>query len=298
MALTIIKAVDQIETTTLTTAIYGSPGVGKSTLAFTANNPILFDFDRGAHRAKGRKDIVRIERWQEIATITDADLEGYDTVVLDTVGRCLDMISAWLITDNSKNARAGGALSQQGWGALKYNFGTWLARIRGMGKDVVLIAHSQEDHDGDLVKERLDVQGGSKTEIYKLADLMGRIFISADGKRTLDFSPTSTAFGKNPGQLPVLPIPDVDLEPDFLANVLQQTKDALNQLSDAQLEEQKRIDALRETLLAIEDADGMNAWVSENAGASRKDKAIALTVFAEKGFKYDKAAGSFVEEAK
>ena len=34
--------------------IYGDPGIGKTTLANTAPNPLVLDFDRGSHRASHR----------------------------------------------------------------------------------------------------------------------------------------------------------------------------------------------------------------------------------------------------
>jgi hypothetical protein len=53
------------------------------------------------------------------------------------------------------------------------------------------------------------VQGGSKGEIYKAADAMGRL-VMVNGKLLLRFSPSDAAFGKNPGQLPVLDVPHFD----------------------------------------------------------------------------------------
>jgi hypothetical protein len=118
---------------------------------------------------------------------------------VDTAGRALDVLTADIIRRNPKAGR-GGALTLQGYGTLKAEFVAWLKHLNGMGKDVVLIAHMDEQRNGDDIIERLDVQGGSKGEIYKAADAMGRIAIR-DGKRILNFSPTDAAFGKNPGQL-------------------------------------------------------------------------------------------------
>jgi hypothetical protein len=49
--------------------------------------------------------------------------------------------------------------------------------LNSFGKDVVLIAHMDEQRNGDDIIERLDVQGGSKGEIYKAADAMGRVAV-------------------------------------------------------------------------------------------------------------------------
>jgi hypothetical protein len=117
-------------------------------------------------------------------------------VVIDTAGRALDALTADIIRRNPKAGR-GGALTLQGYGTLKAEFVAWVKSVNAIGKDVVLIAHMDEQRNGDEIIERLDVQGGSKGEIYKAADAMGRIAIR-DGKRMLMFSPTDACFGKNP----------------------------------------------------------------------------------------------------
>jgi hypothetical protein len=63
MALKIVRSSDPIRVERLNLVIYGPPGVGKSSLAFTADTPLLLDFDQGAHRAANRKDIVRVAQW-------------------------------------------------------------------------------------------------------------------------------------------------------------------------------------------------------------------------------------------
>jgi hypothetical protein len=194
--LKIIKSSDPISVERVNLCIYGPPGLGKTSLAFTAESPLLLDFDNGAHRAANRKDTVRVQSWGEVAELDRDDLAQYSTVIVDTAGRALDALTADIIRRNPKMGR-GGALSLQGYGQLKAEFVAWLKLLNSFGKDVVLIAHMDEQRNGDEIIERLDVQGGSKNEIYKAADAMGRLTIR-DGKRLLNFSPTDAAFGKNP----------------------------------------------------------------------------------------------------
>jgi hypothetical protein len=280
--LKITRAEDPIKVERLNMVIYGPPGIAKTSLAFTAATPLLLDFDNGSHRAANRKDVVRVTDWQEVAGITAEDLAPFSTVIVDTAGRALDTLTVDIIRANPKHGR-GGALTLQGYGELKSRFGSFLKLLNSFGKDVVLIAHMDEQRNGDDVIERLDVQGGSKGEIYKAADAMGRLVIS-DGKRWLRFSPTDAAFGKNPGQLDPLLVPHFE-SPDFdgfLARVIQQTKGALNQLTDAQREAMAEQDWFRETLPKITDAAGLNGILvrAKNAGRACKimvrDRANAL----------------------
>lgn len=300
MALKITKAADPITVDRLAIALYGPPGVGKSSLAFSADAPLLLDFDQGVHRSGNRGDSVKITAWADVDSISADDLADYKTVIVDTAGRALDMLSVKIMRDNPKLKGYGGALSLQGYGVLKASFTGWLSMLRQIGKDVILIAHSDEQRNGDEVIERLDVQGGSKNEIYKSVDAMGRIKV-IEGKRVLTFSPTDTAFGKNPGQLEALPIPDFSKGDAkalrFMGDVIGSIKAKLNASSEAAQKEQARMLELRESFNGLETVDQFNAKLPELAKAEPKVKALLLSVAEAHGFTFDKKTKAFVVPA-
>jgi hypothetical protein len=291
MALRIVRSCDPIKVERLNLVIYGPPGVGKSSLAFTADTPLLLDFDQGAHRAANRKDIVRVTQWQDVADLTADDLAAYKTVVIDTAGRSLDALTADIIRRNPKAGR-GGALTLQGYGTLKAEFVAWVKFVNSLGKDVVLIAHMDEQRNGDEIIERLDVQGGSKGEIYKAADAMGRIAIR-EGKRVLLFSPTDAAFGKNPGQLDPMEIPKPDVAPDFLASVIQQIKDRLNTLTEEQAAAQVALEAWRVTIKGLPDVEAFNAKLPDVKMAPKAAQALFAAEAVARGFAFDKKSGHY-----
>lgn len=295
MALKIIKSSDPIRVERLNLCIYGPPGLGKTSLAFTADSPLLLDFDNGAHRAANRKDTVRIQHWGEVAELTADDLSAYSSVIVDTAGRALDSLTADIIRRNPKMGR-GGALSLQGYGALKAEFVAWLKLLNSFGKDVILIAHMDEQRNGDEIIERLDVQGGSKNEIYKAADAMGRLTIR-EGKRLLNFSPTDAAFGKNPGQLEPLDIPHPDRDPAFLAGVVRSIKDRLNAMTEEQRQAQQVLETWRESIGAMESPEEFTAAISE----VKKQPVAVQSMFAaaakSKGFVFDKKTAAYLQPA-
>lgn len=293
MSLKITKAADPIAVERLNLCIYAQPGIGKTSLAFTAEAPLLLDFDQGAHRAANRKDAVRVASWTDVASITADDLAPYKTLVIDTAGRALDSLTTDIIRRNPKAGR-GGALTLQGYGTLKSEFVAWLKLINSFGLDVVLIAHMDEQRNGDEIVERLDVQGGSKGEIYKAADAMGRIAIR-DGQRVLNFSPTDAAFGKNPGQLDPLTIPHKDAPEfaDFLAGVIGTIKDRLNALTEEQRQMQRQVEEWRlaiEGYASPEDFNGALAEVKQQPQAVQR--LFAKTAEA-RGYTFDKRAGLY-----
>lgn len=298
MALKITRASDPITVERLNTVLYGPPGLGKSSVAFTAEAPLLLDFDNGSHRAVNRKDTVRVSDWSDVANITADDLAPFKTVIMDTAGRALDALTVDIIRANPKHGR-GGALTLQGYGELKARFVAFLKLLNSFGKDVVLIAHMDEQRSGDEVIERLDVQGGSKNEIYKAADAMGRLVL-ADGKRWLRFSPTDAAFGKNPGQLEPLQVPHFS-EPafaGFLAWVIQSTKDRLNELSEAQKETLAEQQWFGEALPKVNDANGINELIGRATKSGQACKALLAARAKALGLVFDKKTAAFIDPPK
>lgn len=294
MSLKITRAADPILVERLNLVLYGPPGIAKTSLAFTADAPLLLDFDNGSHRAPNRKDVVRVEQWGEVSDITADDLAPFKTVVVDTSGRALDALTADIIRQNPKMGN-GGSLSLQGYGVLKGRFTAWLKQLNSFGKDVVLIAHMDEQRKGDEIIERLDVQGGSKGEIYKAADAMGRLVI-ANGQRRLLFSPTDTAFGKNPAQLPPVDVPHFS-SPEFdgfLGRLIQQTKDKLNELSEAQKGAAAEQAWFRDTLPKVADAAGLNGLLGRAAKAGPASKALVHKRATELGLTFDAKTRAYV----
>lgn len=235
MALNIVTATDPLNVHNIITLIYGDPGMWKTSLGFTAKNPILFDFDKGAHRAYNRRDSVQIEHWHEVATISAQELQAYDTIIVDTAGRALDMITDMLKRD-SNNTRKDGQLSQQGFGRLGGIFATWLKMLRGMGKDIVLLAHTAEDKDGDNIIKRPDMIGGSKREVYKIADMMGYMTANHSSKgvvTSLNFAMHPAYLAKDSGNIGNTVIVPMDEGPHQLANIIQATKDHINSMSSS-----------------------------------------------------------------
>lgn len=274
MPLKITKASDPLTVENIIMMVYGEPGVGKTSSAFTAPNVLLIDTDRGAHRSGFRKDTVQVGSWEDIKSISAEDLEGYDVVAVDTAGRLLEFLSVFLVKSDYKNARSDGSLSLQGFGALKHSFASWCRSLRVAGKDLVFIAHEKEDRKGDDIVYRPDVQGSSQEELFKVADAVGRMHVRGKEK-VLDFRPTSEWLGKDPG-LGELTIPDFNENPSWLGDVIGQIKGRLNELSAEQKAAVDFISAIQARMSEVETADGLNeAWAE--AREKHEEGAISKT---------------------
>lgn len=295
MAIKITTAYEPIEVKAICTTIYSQPGLGKTSLAFTAESPILFDFDHGAHRAADRKDTVQVENWSDVADVTAADLADYQTIILDTVGKALDALALDIIAKNPRVAN-GGALSQQGWGQLGTRFSAYLRKIKGFGKDIILISHMDEKADGDIIKERLKIAGGTKDLVLTDSDMIARISIF-NKERRLIFSPTETSFGKDPAGLGDIAVPDASSAAfkTCLADIITRAKTSLNSLSEEQVARKSEIEWFENTLPDMHTATDINAVLGRAKKAGRDVSKMVVDRATALGLEFDSAQGGYVE---
>lgn len=177
-----------------TVIVAGAPGLGKTTLALSAPNPLLFDLDNGIARvrAEHRKMTSVCETYEEL--LSDMKSEEYKnaaTIVLDTGGSLVQMMQPWAKTQEPKAARDGRAM----FGVVKREFDRLTWQIRQDGKNVVIVFHTTEVQKGDVTVTRLSCEGSAKDIVWTPADFGGTMFQRCK-KRIICFAPTEEAFGK------------------------------------------------------------------------------------------------------
>jgi hypothetical protein len=236
-----------------------------SSLGYSTRDPLTLDFDRGAHRAANRRDTLAIDTWADIAELMDHPdaLAPYATVIVDTVGRCLDLMSADIIAATPKLGRNGN-LSLAGYGELKARFRLWIAQLRTFGKDVVLLAHDKEDGDADSRIIRPDITGGSYAEVMKVSDCVGYSYMSGKN-RVLDFNPTDRWIGKNPANWAPFVLPPVAKAKTFLADRIDEARAALGGLSEESAKVAQSVEEWRTAIGGYTTLDEINRAIPETA---------------------------------
>lgn len=254
----IIKATDAIPVDHPVFLIFGQPGIMKTSLAYSAKDTLLLDFDKGAHRAINRRDTLVIDTWADVTELLSQReaLEPYATVAVDTVGRCLDVMTADIISETPKYG-PGGNLSMQGWGVLRKRFQTFMSTLRSLGKEVVLIAHDKEDKDGDTRVVRPDIAGGSYGEVMKVSDFVGYAYM-AGKDRVLDFNPTDRWVGKNPAGWAPWRVPAPAKATTFMADLIDKGREALGNISAESAAITVQVDEWRKKLAGLETAAALN----------------------------------------
>lgn len=256
--LNIIHGTQPIEIAHPVFLVFGQPGIGKSTLGYSMQDVLALDFDLGAHRAANRRDTLQIPTWAVMAELMEDSkaLEPYKALAVDTVGRCLDVMTVDIIQNSPKLARDGN-LTQQGWGQLKSRFRTWVNQVRAMGKDMLLLSHDKEDKDGDNRIVRPDITGGSYGEVLKSADFVG--YLQMVGKeRVIDFNPTERWVGKNPASWPPFRVPPTAKATQFMADLYNKGRDALGAISEESASITAVIDTWRQKFAGMQTAEELN----------------------------------------
>lgn len=180
--------------------ILGMPGDGKSTLACSTPNPLVIDTDDGINRIAAQhrpSNFIQGATYAEILDdINNADLSPYKTIVVDTLGRLLDLMTDHAKSVNSKYLQSDGTLTMKGWGWLGQEFIRFSKKLRNLNKNVVFVAHTIEEQDGENKVYRIDAGGRAKKEIMKDMDFVG--FVEVSGKDlVVNWGPSERYYTKN-----------------------------------------------------------------------------------------------------
>lgn len=308
----LIESTDCVEIANLPILIYGGPGLGKTTLAQTAADPLTLDFDKGIHRARNRRAALRFDGYVE--TAKEAGPRGdfrypaghrqagavipYQTLVIDTGGRFLDSIVPVVLADSAKNGYSGN-LSPQGWGKLGGIFQQWLKQVLSWGKDVVIVCHEDErSNAADQSYFKPDLPGKMAwKEIHRSFEVVGRLYY--EGRRkVLDFSPSDNQTAKDAGLIGKVEVPDVHEEADFLAKIIATCKANIGKTAAASAAVAQAVEEWSAFLGASPDLGAVNEEITGlgtlSPPAKRQAWALVSRHAERRGWTFDKAAKRFV----
>lgn len=284
--------------------IAGYPGIGKSTLALSAPRPLHIDVDFGIDRIEPRyrKPYIQPKSYDEILEdLTPLNVKDFDTLVFDTGGKLISLMSQWAIKKDVKYGQRDGSLSLKGYGFIGREFQRLMDYcFYELDKHIVVVFHAIEEKDGDNTRLRIKVEGQTKNNVWEPMDLGGFVEIQGNN-RTIGFSNCERYFAKGTrGIHGVWQVPELgpDKPNDFLTRLFAQ----YNALSAAEVaqnaEEQEAYEAAmaegREIVAGITDADSANAAMPKikavnHALTSKKEVNAAFNAkIKELGLFYDK----------
>lgn len=292
--------------------LYGSPGIGKTTLALSAPAPVLIDFDRGVSRVKAyhRKTTIMCQIYEEVLEdIHSPEIKDCQTIIIDTGGSFVTYLQDWAMRTNpAQNRQKNGALSLKGFGAVKQEFQRFTNMVRDtMNKNIIYIFHSdeQKDKDGNPM-QRLQCEGAARNLVWQPCDL-GAYMQMIGNRRVVNFTPTDEFFAKGcygiDGQREVPTIGMTDKN-DFLTRLFDEAKSNIDAENDVFIPIKEQYDAVmadaREIIASINTADEANAAAEilpnlEHALTSKKECGALLNERAkELGLVWDKTNKKYI----
>lgn len=254
---------------TLSVLIYGQPGIGKTTFGVSAPDAVLFDYDGGVQRINGAHQVPTLQptSWEDTNIALQEiqnEMPEIKTIVIDTVGKMLDYMSAYIIKTDPKMAMRDGSLSLKGYGVRKQMFVNFIKQLALMGKNVVFIAHEREERRGEETFKRPEIGGSSANDLIKELDLVGYMY--AVGKeRVITFDPAEYYYAKNTCNLPAaIKLPVVVDESGkgmsnvAFSNIVAQYKVAQEKRQDTTARYEMLLGLIDETMSAVVDVESLN----------------------------------------
>lgn len=285
--------------------ISGSPGIGKTTLALSAPEPVLIDFDKGISRvrAQHRKAAIVCDTYEEVLKdIQSQEVKAAKTLVLDTGGAFITYLQDWAMRDNpALNRQKNGAISLKGFGAVKSEFVRFTNMLQyTMNKNIIYIFHTMEERDKEVTKQRLMCEGAARNIVWQPCDL-GCLVQMVGEKRYCGFSPTEEYFAKGCyGITGLIEVPELDegMPNDFLTRLFERARENIAAESAKTAGEmegyEKAMAAAREIVSGIEDAAGASRAAGEmkklqhHLTSEREGKALFSARVKELGLVYNR----------
>lgn len=179
--------------------IAGYPGIGKSTVALSAPNPLHIDVDFGIDRIEPRyrKSYIQPKSYDEILEdLNPIGLQDFDTLIFDTGGKLISLMSLWAQKKDPKYGQRDGSLSLKGYGFVGKEFVRLMDYcFYELNKHIVIVFHATEEKEGDNTRLRIKVEGQTKNNVWEPMDLGGFIEIYGND-RTIGFSNCERYFAK------------------------------------------------------------------------------------------------------
>ena len=254
--------------TTIKGLILGDTNNGKTTLALSAPDPVLIDFENGITRVS--------KQWQTISMqcknfsdfldfLNSKEIKQFKTIVVDPLGEMADQIKAYVINKDPKSAKDGRKL----YPAIGNEFKNVWTILKNNGLSILFVSHTEEVMKNDVESLKIRCEGSFIKNFLPTQMDFVAILRRRDNKgkteRFLDFQKNETfTFAKRfDGLEDVIEVPTNTTENKFLTNVIwkkwenKNTKEEeANQNYDSLIEE------LKIKIWNISDIEELNLYYS------------------------------------
>lgn len=225
----VVKASEVTDAWGMNMILFGVPGVGKTTLAASAQdsphgkNVLFIDVEGGTRSIADRADIdvIRPDSMGEVKEIYDWLADGthdYRTIVVDTISE-LQRVGLGEILQTGNNPDWP---QIQDWGKSTEQMLKFVRAFRYLaqnkGWNVIFTAHANQQADkiSGAVLIRPNLTPGATVAVTGVVDVCGYMKLLPDGTRQLQLAPTRTVAAKYRQPLTGRRLPDVIDNPSMV----------------------------------------------------------------------------------
>ena len=271
--------------------ILGDTNNGKTTLALSAPNPVLIDFENGLSRVS--------KQWQSISMqcksfedflnfLNSKEINQFKTIVIDPLGEMADQIKAYVIKNDPKSSKDGRKL----YPAIGNEFKNVWTILKNKGLSILFVSHTEEILKNDVESLKIRCEGSFiKNFLPTQMDFVGilrRKDYNGKTQRFLDFQKNETfTFAKRWRELEdIIEVPTNTIENKFLTNVIWKNWEEKNKKEEeANQNYDSLIEDLKTKISSISDVDTLNLYYSD---FYNKHEKIWSSYDMEKAFLNDK----------
>lgn len=290
-----LKKGEPLKVKNIIVLLVGQPDSGKTSLACSAELPLIIDTESGLHRAVNLvipDDPICMDEFDDVREISKEDIAGYKTIVIDTIGKFIKKIEAYICKTDPKKAYNNMLL----YGAIKKEFDRFNSKLLSFGCDVIYTAHAEESESNNatIIRPLLGSKH-AKTEIIGDASIVGYIDFKDKKNRRLCFDADGFSLGKNFAGIPEQTV-QVDINKSQLADIIKQAKDTINNTNSLRAEKKAIYLELEEKIKNCTDIEHFNLLFDEvKENGDQLLKTILMSRSKELNFEYDKESKSFIQ---
>lgn len=296
--------------TTLKGMILGDTNNGKTTLALSAPDPVLIDFENGITRVS--------KQWQTVSMqcknfgdfldfLNSKEIKQFKTIVIDPLGEMADQIKAYVINKDPKLSKDGRKL----FPAIGNEFKNVWTILKNNGLSILFVSHTEEVMKNDVESLKIRCEGSFIKNFLPTQMDFVAILRRRDNKgkteRFLDFQKNETfTFAKRfEGLEDIIEVPTNTTENKFLSDVIwKRWEEKGNKEEKANQEFDALIEDLKSKVANIQDLDQLNTYYSviynkhDKLWSSYQMEAAFLKAKVEElGCEFDKKAMEFKVKA-
>ena len=303
----VFKTSDAMPINSVLGMIYGEPGVGKTTLACSADRALLLDFDKGAN-IPFRGDTVAVSSWEEVENevMEYVQANNYKTVIWDTVDTAREYLKEYLLEldkQNNHKERYNRDPRRLAVG-MQDKMLPLINKYKRSGINLILLAHVEEKEVNEITQKRPMLSGKLGREMMNKCDYIANL-AWVNKTRILTFNPSDSAYAKNRGNLEDYAISDFvpGQKNNDMAIMIGMILKNMNSFHESHLDIENQVGVLKLEIDQLTE-DTFNDWyINDFAELERTGEKMVFEPIKrylsgrakELGMKYDKTTKEFIK---